>query len=205
MYRLWRYRMDQGAEPVWHLRQRDRKDRLYELRHFHGLLVPATSIVYNRIHASTSRDRTDSDGANRGARVMIRYGAGIAVLALTACVGRPVATFTAGDLTTAQSIATAGGDATGAACWGSLLPAVQAFRAGSTVGAATLTEIARVAILKGQGPCGPLIAPIMAQLSLLPGAANIIAAAASSVLGQGTPPPPLPSPVATFKRSWTPR
>lgn len=102
---------------------------------------------------------------------------------LAACQNSQLAQFTTGDLATAQAVAASGGDAKGAQCWGSLLPAVQALQAGKTIGAATLIEIARVAILAGRngGACGPLTAPILAQLSLLPGAGNIIALAASSV------------------------
>jgi hypothetical protein len=96
-------------------------------------------------------------------------GAGLCIaIALAGCAlpGRPVAGIAAGDLAAAQAIAKAGGDSQGAQCWGNLLPAVQAFQAGSQLGAATALEVYRVAVIQAEGPCAPIVLPIVAKLGL---------------------------------------
>jgi hypothetical protein len=103
---------------------------------------------------------------------------------LAACAGRPVATFTAGDVTTAQQIAVAAKDQQGAQCWGSLLPVAQAVENGQTIGIATATELYRAAILGAEGPCAPIVLPVVVRLGPLLGIAGTIAAlpAAAPVL-----------------------
>jgi hypothetical protein len=115
-----------------------------------------------------------------------------AILVLGGCSA--AAKFTAADMQTAASLAnTPSTPATAAAanaidpqgynCWGTMAPAMTAISNGQDPGLATLIEAARVLVLaaKSGGACGALAQPIMAQLALLPGAANIIAEAATTV------------------------
>jgi hypothetical protein len=124
--------------------------------------------------------------------VLQAIGPGIAIstgcaLALAGCAlpGRPVASLAASDLANAQAIAKAGGDSQGAQCWGALLPAVQAFQAGPSTGSgqptgpgasglatsaaagASLVEIYRVAVLQAEGPCAPIVLPVLVKLDPL--------------------------------------
>lgn len=89
--------------------------------------------------------------------------------------------FVAVDVATAQSVAVAAGDTTGAACWGSLGPAVAAIQAGKTVGLATVIEVARAAILATRGACAPLAQPVLQAIALLPGGGNALALAEASI------------------------
>ena len=104
-------------------------------------------------------------------------GALAGALALAGCgAAKQAATLTANDVTTAQSIATAGGDATGAKCWGSMLPIAQAVESGRPVGLATATELYRAAMLQAEGPCAPIVLPILVKLGPLLGIAGTLAA-----------------------------
>lgn len=88
--------------------------------------------------------------------------------------GRPISTFTLADVTTAQAIARAGNDTQGATCWGSMAPVAQAVQAGQAIGIATATELYRVAIIGAQGPCAPIVLPILVKLGPLLGAVGAI-------------------------------
>lgn len=96
------------------------------------------------------------------------------LVVLTGCPGRPVATFTLADVTTATNIAVAAKDSQGATCWGSLAPVAQAVQQGQQIGIATATELYRVAILQAQGPCAPIVLPILVKLGPLLGIAGTI-------------------------------
>jgi len=113
-------------------------------------------------------------------------------LGLAGCTG--VSNFAVGDLTLAASLANMPNvssvpvsptaiDPSGAQCWGTLAPGVAAISKGTNPGFAVLVEVARVGIIMSRqnGPCGALAAPILSQLSVLPGAGNAIAIAATSV------------------------
>jgi hypothetical protein len=114
-------------------------------------------------------------------------------LGLTACSSANQ-NFVAGDLNTAAMVANSPNapsvpvsanavDPSGYQCWGTLAPSVAALGTAQSVGFATLIEIARVAIIQSRtkGACAALAAPILSQISLLPGAGNAIAIAATSV------------------------
>lgn len=116
----------------------------------------------------------------------------VGMLGLGACA--QTEGFVAGDLTTAAAIANSPNvpataaaanavDPTGYSCWGSMAPAVAAIQARKTVGGASLIEVARVLVIQSRkgGQCAALASPILSQLALLPGAANAIAIAATSV------------------------
>lgn len=107
-------------------------------------------------------------------------GLAVAGLAVAGCTpaGRQ---FVADDVATAQAIATSSGDATGAACWGSLGPSVAAIQAGKAVGLAVLIQVARSAILAIRGPCAPLAQPVLQAIALLPGGGNALALVEASI------------------------
>lgn len=88
--------------------------------------------------------------------------------------GRPISTFTEADVSTASAIAKAGNDSSGVACWGGMLPVAQAVQNGQAIGPATATELYRVVIIGAQGPCAPIVLPIMAQLGPLLGIASTL-------------------------------
>lgn len=120
---------------------------------------------------------------------------GWSALMLAGCGGQSgLLGFAGDDVATAAAVANASTvpvtlvnsnavDPSGYACWGSLGPGISAIQNGKQVGLATMIEVARVAIIMARlnGPCGALAAPVLGQLSLLPGAGNAIAIAATSV------------------------
>jgi hypothetical protein len=110
--------------------------------------------------------------------------AAICLCALSGCAlpGRPVAGLFAADIAGAQAIAKAGGDTQGAACWGALLPAVQALRAGQSPAAASALEIERVAVRAAEGPCAPIVLPILIRLAPALAAADLLTAAGPLVI-----------------------
>lgn len=124
----------------------------------------------------------------------LRSGAAAFFLLLGACSAQQVQ-FTADDVALAARVANASSvpavaasasaiDPSGYKCWASIGPAMSALgAAGSSVGLATAIEVARVAIIsvRSGGVCGALAQPLLAQLALVPGAANAIAMAAASV------------------------
>jgi len=95
---------------------------------------------------------------------------------LAACAGRPVATFTAADITTAQSLAIAAKDTAGVQCWGAMLPVAQAVQRSQQIGVATATELYRAALLGAEGPCAPIVLPILVKLGPLLGVTGALAA-----------------------------
>jgi hypothetical protein len=100
--------------------------------------------------------------------------AGIALAACAPLQGRPFATITLGDVTTAQALAVAGGDTQGASCWGAQLPVIQAFMTGKEIGVATAVEVYRIALQQAQGPCGPIMIPVITRLAPLLAAAGVV-------------------------------
>ena len=111
-------------------------------------------------------------------------------LSLAGCAlpGHPVAGSVASDFATAQAVAKAGGDKQGMQCWGNLLPAVQAPQALPTAdgsqtpvavqaGVATALEVYRVAVIQAEGPCAPVVLPVVARLGPLLTAAGVLASA----------------------------
>ncbi len=107
-------------------------------------------------------------------------------LAGCALPGHPVAGSVAADLAAAQAVARAGGDKMGTQCWGQLLPVVQALQAppmaggaqnpAAKAGIATALEIYRVAVIQAEGPCAPVVLPVVARLGPLLSAAGGLAA-----------------------------
>jgi hypothetical protein len=116
-------------------------------------------------------------------------------LSLAGCAlpGHPVVGSVASDLVAARAVAKAGGDKQGAQCWGKLLPAVQALQASLAVdgsqpriqsgavpaqaGVATALEVYRVAVIQAEGPCAPVVLPVIARLEPLLTAAGVLASA----------------------------
>lgn len=90
--------------------------------------------------------------------------------------GRPVSTFTLSDVTSAKALASAGGDTVGTACWGGMLPVAQQVQAGQTIGIATAIELYRVVLQGAQGPCAPIVLPILVKLGPLLGGLGAITA-----------------------------
>jgi hypothetical protein len=119
-------------------------------------------------------------------------------LPLAGCTlpGHPVAGSVASDLVAAQAVAKAGGDRQGAQCWGKLLPAVQALQASpaaggsqapayagaasAQAGVATALEVYRVAVIQAEGPCAPVVLPVVARLGPLVTAAGVLASAGAT-------------------------
>ena len=108
-------------------------------------------------------------------------------LAGCALPGHPVVRSVASDLAAAQAVAAAGGDKVGMQCWGTLLPVVQALQAPPMVGGAqnpaakagvaTALEVYRVAVIQAEGPCAPVVLPVVVRLGPLFSAAEGLAAA----------------------------
>lgn len=86
---------------------------------------------------------------------------------------KDIANLTADDVTTAAALAKAGGDTVGEKCWGAQLPVAQAVQAGKTIGVAASVELARVFQLQMQGPCAPIMMPIMMKLAPALGALQL--------------------------------
>ncbi|HJU18992.1 MAG TPA: hypothetical protein VJ770_21260 [Stellaceae bacterium] len=125
--------------------------------------------------------------------------AGAGLLGGCANAQHGIAQFTVQDAQTAKAIATAGGDERGAACWDKLLPVAQilsqepaalrdqgphgwavtrAWPAGAdlipqpAIGLAAAAELKRTIIIAAEGPCAPIILPILVRLGPVLGAAD---------------------------------
>lgn len=134
---------------------------------------------------------------------MKRFALFAALIGLAGCAGlpqpgitnplAPISTLTASDMQTAAAIANMPSaavpanpnaiDPAGAMCFGTMGPIIGQMAAGRSVGLFSQIEALRVLIIASRqnGACALLAQPILAQLSLLPGAGNAIAIAATTV------------------------